>query len=57
MVLARTGEFLAVGAFTNFRAALAGWSAGVRGQTGRPDRLMNRLFGGDKAAQSSPPSH
>jgi GT2 family glycosyltransferase len=57
MVLARTAEFLAVGAFSNFRAALAGWFAGVRGETGRPDRLMNRLFGGAKAAPLNPPSH
>ncbi len=50
MVLARTGEFLAVGALRNFRAALAGWSAGVRGETGRPDHLLNRLFGSGPAA-------
>jgi GT2 family glycosyltransferase len=57
VVLARTAEFLVVGAFANFRAALAGWSAGARGETGRPDRLMNRLFGGANAAPSNPPSH
>jgi N-acetylglucosaminyl-diphospho-decaprenol L-rhamnosyltransferase len=46
MVLARSVEFLAVGAFGNFKAALAGWSAGLRGEIGRPERLMERLFGG-----------
>jgi hypothetical protein len=45
VVLVRSFEFVAVGAFTNFRVALAGWSAGVRGETGRPERLMNRLYG------------
>ncbi len=45
VVLTRSGEFLAVGAFRNFRAALSGWWAGLRGETGRPDHLMNRLFG------------
>jgi GT2 family glycosyltransferase len=44
MVLARSAEFLAVGAFRNFRAALAGWRAGVTGETGRPDWLMKRLY-------------
>jgi GT2 family glycosyltransferase len=38
VVLARTLEFLAVGAFGNFLAALAGWAAGLRGETGRPER-------------------
>jgi GT2 family glycosyltransferase len=57
VVLVRSLEFVAVGALTNFRAALAGWSAGVRGETGRPDRLMNRLFGGAKAAPLNPPSN
>ncbi|MCW2283842.1 GT2 family glycosyltransferase [Rhodoblastus acidophilus] len=39
VVLARTFEFLAVGAFRNFEAALAGWAAGLRGETGRPERF------------------
>ncbi|MGO9391058.1 glycosyltransferase [Rhodoblastus sp.] len=43
MVLARTLEFLASGAMKNFRTALAGWSAGVKGETGRPDRLLKQL--------------
>jgi len=43
--LAWSAEFLAVGSLRNFKAALAGWSAGLRGETGRPDRLMKRLYG------------
>jgi len=39
VVLARAFEFLAVGALENFRAALAGWAAGLRGETGRPRRF------------------
>jgi hypothetical protein len=42
VVLARAFEFLAVGAFGNFRAALAGWAAGLRGETGRPERFYER---------------
>ncbi len=42
VVLARTAEFAAVGAWTNFRAALSGWAAGVLGETGRPDKFMMR---------------
>ncbi len=42
IVLARTGEFVAVGAWANFRAALSGWAAGVLGETGRPDRFFAR---------------
>jgi GT2 family glycosyltransferase len=41
VVLARTLEFLFVGAFDNFLAALAGWAAGLRGETGRPDRFFS----------------
>jgi hypothetical protein len=40
VVLARTLEFLAVGALENFLAALAGWAAGLRGETGRPERFF-----------------
>ena len=54
MALARTSEFLAVGATKNFRAALAGWSAGVRGETGRPDRLLNLAFGAGQTTQPPP---
>jgi N-acetylglucosaminyl-diphospho-decaprenol L-rhamnosyltransferase len=43
--LAWSAEFLAVGSLRNFKAALAGWAAGLRGETGRPDRLMKRLYG------------
>jgi len=39
VVLARAFEFLAVGAIGNFGAALAGWAAGLRGETGRPQRF------------------
>lgn len=40
VVLARAFEFLAVGAPRNFAAALAGWAAGLRGETGRPERFF-----------------
>jgi GT2 family glycosyltransferase len=39
VVLARTFEFLAVGAPGNFKAAVLGWAAGLRGETGRPERF------------------
>lgn len=42
MLLARTFEFLAVGAWTNFRAALAGWRSGLANETGRPEHLTSR---------------
>jgi GT2 family glycosyltransferase len=45
MVLARSAEFLAVGSWRNFRAALSGWRAGVAGETGRPDWLLKQLAG------------
>jgi GT2 family glycosyltransferase len=41
VVLARAFEFLAVGAPGNFGAALAGWAAGLRGETGRPERFFS----------------
>jgi N-acetylglucosaminyl-diphospho-decaprenol L-rhamnosyltransferase len=44
--LAWSLEFVAIRSMRNFKAALAGWAAGVRGETGRPDALMKRLFGG-----------
>lgn len=34
--LALTGQYLRAGAFSNFGVALAGWWAGMRGETGRP---------------------
>ncbi|MFD0938610.1 glycosyltransferase [Methylobacterium trifolii] len=34
-----TGQYLRAGAVRNFRVALAGWWAGLRGETGRPRRL------------------
>ena len=37
---ARAAEFLAVGKGEVFRAALSGLWAGIRGETGRPDRLF-----------------
>jgi N-acetylglucosaminyl-diphospho-decaprenol L-rhamnosyltransferase len=40
VVFARAFEFAAVGAFKNFFAALRGWAAGLRDETGRPDRLI-----------------
>ena len=42
MLLAHAFEFLAVGAWTNFRAALAGWKAGLANETGRPDHLTSQ---------------
>jgi len=38
--VARAGEFLLIGKFVNFDAALSGVIAGVRGETGRPSRLF-----------------
>lgn len=38
-------EFLAIGSVENFKAALSGWVAGIRGETGRPDALLRKLFG------------
>jgi N-acetylglucosaminyl-diphospho-decaprenol L-rhamnosyltransferase len=43
VVLARTFEFLAVGSWRNFCAALSGWWTGLTGETGRPDRLIAKL--------------
>src|SRR5690606_19980013 len=34
--LVLTAQYLRAGAFANFRTALAGWSAGLRGETGAP---------------------
>jgi N-acetylglucosaminyl-diphospho-decaprenol L-rhamnosyltransferase len=45
VVMARSLEFLAVGSVRNFRAAMAGWSAGLVGETGRPDRLLKQMAG------------
>ena len=39
----RTGQFLAVGSKSNFLAAVQGLAAGLRGETGRPDHLIERL--------------
>lgn len=39
-VLARSFEFVAVGSLPNFTAALRGWLAGIKGETGRPDRIL-----------------
>ncbi len=39
----RTGQFLAVGSKSNFIAAVQGLAAGLRGETGRPDHLIERL--------------
>ncbi len=45
VVMARSLEFLAVGSWRNFHAALAGWSAGLIGETGRPDHLLKQIAG------------
>jgi N-acetylglucosaminyl-diphospho-decaprenol L-rhamnosyltransferase len=44
MALLQAGEFLFVGATENFKVALLGTLAGLRGETGRPDRIMAKRF-------------
>ena len=39
----RTSQYLAVGSTRNFVAAIQGLAAGLRGETGRPDHLIERL--------------
>jgi peptidoglycan/xylan/chitin deacetylase (PgdA/CDA1 family) len=41
ILVARSFEYCAVGAFKNTRAALGGLSAGIVGETGRPDGLFD----------------
>jgi len=56
ILLARSLEYGLVGAFGNMRMALKGLKAGIRGETGRPDRLIEfngakpRLSGTSKVA-------
>jgi GT2 family glycosyltransferase len=58
MACARAGEFLFVGAAGNFWTAMLGVRAGLRGETGRPDHILDpraelRVVDGGSRARAS----